>query len=623
MTLLKMNTVVIPNALNGSMVLAVRNRHPKARIICLEVFPFYVNHLEKNLGVETALIDMSEDLMLQLQSIGTLMKIDWESTTVLMNAPYQEIDEQSGDRKDQASNLWADFMYAFAELVPRMASVQPSSWLSPSADFKGKRYTRFADEWRKHFKTINVKECARHFPGVGSNFTYFTLDKTQEYPATKLITESGSIDFAFSTNPVLGYNNLTPEAIQQIQQHVHSEWRNNFGFSRQGYGCVDEKTQPYTATGQYPYFHTNKTTTPKAKKEAKAGSTAVSKKDTKKKKEPSYMSSVTRVAEHAGVKATFAYSDQPHKFQHRPKVLLSLSGEYRPVLDENGELGYTTMVMPIICRFRSEARAVYRKLTDPAIVNVMNCLKWSGFVNIEVLMSLICDDVRLRMVRKNSAHAQSQHGRLPRTYAKLGPNDFKVKFMQLEDRIALAILQESLDHRERDDAKINHKRRAKDRTDMTGEVFTPTELVIEMLETLPPASWLENENYLDPAMGNGQFLAAIAVAKAELGHKGWLEHIFGVDLMSDNVKETKARLLKIAVKYGYDQDVAWGIINDNIHHGNTLDPLAELEGQSEKSRMFMKENFYSEPEPVKASEEISIDELIEVNEFSNVFTVGS
>lgn len=614
-----MKTFVIPNALNGSLVIAVKKRFPDARIVCLEIFPFYMHQLEKDFEVEVAQIDTSTNLMLQLQNIGSLMKIDWNNTTVLMNAPYQEIDEESGDRKDQASNLWADFMYAFAELVPRMTSVQPSSWLSPSKDFSGKRYDRFADEWRDHFKTLNIKECARHFEGVGSHFTYFTLDKTKTYPMTKLITEKGTLAYPFCKNPVLGYNDLTLEGIEKVNELVHSYWRNEFGFSRQGYDCVDEKTKPFNADGQYPYFHSNKKTVPKAKKAPKADSTSVAKKDTKKKKEPSYMSTVTKVAEHVGVKATFAYSSKPHKHQHRPKVLLSLSGEYNPILDEHGELGYTTMVMPIICKYKSEARAVYHALTHPDIVNAMSCLKWNGFVNIEVLMRLVCKNTRLRMVRKNSAHAQSQYGRISKTYTRLEPlSSPKVKYMQLADNVTIAIIQESLDHHSQQNAKHNAQRREKDRTDKTGEVFTPTPLVIEMLETLPPASWNEQENYLDPAMGNGQFLAAIAVAKAEMGQKDWLEKIFGVDLMLDNVKETKQRLLKIALKYGYDEVTAWNIINDNLHHGNTLDPDTCLPGQSEKSHEFMKLNFSTKKDVLEEIEqESSVTELN--NTYNTIF----
>jgi len=88
--------------------------------------------------------------------------------------------------------------------------------------------------------------------------------------------------------------------------------------------------------------------------------------------------------------------------------------------------------------------------------------------------------------------------------------------------------------------------RGKDRSDQNGEVFTPTTLVIEILEKLPDDTWQPGKTFLDPTCGNGQFLAAVAIVKRELGHTDYLNTLYGVDLMADNVADTKARLLAIA-----------------------------------------------------------------------------
>ena len=109
--------------------------------------------------------------------------------------------------------------------------------------------------------------------------------------------------------------------------------------------------------------------------------------------------------------------------------------------------------------------------------------------------------------------------------------------------------------------------------------------------SLPKASWNETEQHVDPAMGNSQFLAASCIARAEMKQANWLERTFGVDLMIDNLNESKDRLVKIAVRYGYDKQVARDIVNENLHLGNTLDPEAVLEDQTELDRKFMIENF--------------------------------
>lgn len=92
--------------------------------------------------------------------------------------------------------------------------------------------------------------------------------------------------------------------------------------------------------------------------------------------------------------------------------------------------------------------------------------------------------------------------------------------------------------------------RSKERQAGLGEVFTPTPLVLEMLKKLPQGQvrgvWKDGKTFLDPACGNGQFLAPILIIKKELYHKQPVSTIYGVDIMPDNVKETRERLLKIA-----------------------------------------------------------------------------
>lgn len=63
---------------------------------------------------------------------------------------------------------------------------------------------------------------------------------------------------------------------------------------------------------------------------------------------------------------------------------------------------------------------------------------------------------------------------------------------------------------------------------------------------MPESIWEEGKTFLDPTCGNGQLLAPVAIIKRELGHKNWLKTIYGVDLMPDNIAETRERLLAIA-----------------------------------------------------------------------------
>lgn len=93
-----------------------------------------------------------------------------------------------------------------------------------------------------------------------------------------------------------------------------------------------------------------------------------------------------------------------------------------------------------------------------------------------------------------------------------------------------------------------------------GEVFTPTLLVLEILEQLDTTIWNEGKTYLDPTCGNGQFLVPVLIIKLALGHVNPLSTIYGVDIMEDNVAETRKRLIDIAG----DTAANWRIVNNNI-----------------------------------------------------------
>jgi type I restriction-modification system DNA methylase subunit len=91
------------------------------------------------------------------------------------------------------------------------------------------------------------------------------------------------------------------------------------------------------------------------------------------------------------------------------------------------------------------------------------------------------------------------------------------------------------------------------RVKATAEVFTPTKDVQRYLDLLPPELFSDtNENFLDYACGDGQFLSEALIRKLESLDKkeitdGEFEQalstIYGVDLMIDNVDLCRERLL--------------------------------------------------------------------------------
>jgi type I restriction-modification system DNA methylase subunit len=88
--------------------------------------------------------------------------------------------------------------------------------------------------------------------------------------------------------------------------------------------------------------------------------------------------------------------------------------------------------------------------------------------------------------------------------------------------------------------------REKTRVKATGEVFTPTPLVEEILDKMDQTLFSDpTKTFLDSSCGDGQFLASVLYRKLENGidFETALSTIYGVDLMQDNVELCRERLL--------------------------------------------------------------------------------
>lgn len=88
--------------------------------------------------------------------------------------------------------------------------------------------------------------------------------------------------------------------------------------------------------------------------------------------------------------------------------------------------------------------------------------------------------------------------------------------------------------------------REQSRVKATGEIFTPTPLVQEIIEKLDIKLFTDpTKTFIDPSCGDGQFLGEILIRKMQNGisFENALETVYGVDLMQDNVDLCRERLL--------------------------------------------------------------------------------
>ena len=91
--------------------------------------------------------------------------------------------------------------------------------------------------------------------------------------------------------------------------------------------------------------------------------------------------------------------------------------------------------------------------------------------------------------------------------------------------------------------------KSQERIKQTGEVFTPSWLVNEMLDKLPEDQWTDSSKaFIDPACGNGNILVEIVRRKIESGAQPLqaLMTTYGVDIMPDNITECQQRLVRVA-----------------------------------------------------------------------------
>ena len=87
------------------------------------------------------------------------------------------------------------------------------------------------------------------------------------------------------------------------------------------------------------------------------------------------------------------------------------------------------------------------------------------------------------------------------------------------------------------------------RIKVTAEIFTKTELVVEILDkielTQTDIFFNQDKTFIDNSCGDGQFLSEVVIRKMERSGCSLnqaLNTTYGVDLMEDNVNECRKRL---------------------------------------------------------------------------------
>lgn len=116
---------------------------------------------------------------------------------------------------------------------------------------------------------------------------------------------------------------------------------------------------------------------------------------------------------------------------------------------------------------------------------------------------------------------------------------------------------------------------SKQREKENGEVFTPKELIGEMLLKIDEDVWRDpTKTFLEPSCGDGNILCEIFIYRIAYGIDPLvaLETLYGVELMDDNVEIARQRLWQLYADAGGSDVIASGkILNTNIVCTNSLE----------------------------------------------------
>ncbi len=167
----------------------IPNEKNRAKHI-IETMLYFVEIQEKNVAIINQIFNPENDYKLNL-FCGDFCGLNmydfkvYEFDIVLGNPPYQDM-LTNNIRKAKNHNLWTTFIeLGFKILNPYgyLLYVTPQAWMSPSS----KVLQNIFLSYQLHF--VNIGECSKYFKGVGSQFSYYLIEKTKTYKKTTFLYE--------------------------------------------------------------------------------------------------------------------------------------------------------------------------------------------------------------------------------------------------------------------------------------------------------------------------------------------------------------------------------------------------------------------------------------------------
>jgi hypothetical protein len=248
----------------------------------------------------------------------------------------------STTRKAKNHNLWSMFIEKGFELVKQdgfLLYVTPPAWMSPSSSLLQNIFLKY----QLHF--VNINECSRHFKGIGSQFSYYLIQKTPIYTKTKFIydfkggvniePQRGTSEYRLNSKIKFIPQLPTAEIFSILEKTVFSEKpKYNIKYDSDLHRFTKKKLLSNTRDHRFKHkvIHTP---------------------------------------------TQIVWSLRPHKNQNKIKVFIPLTTYYESLMIET--CGNTQGMGYILCKNKTEAENIKDILSTKMYRLIANVTRWSNF----------------------------------------------------------------------------------------------------------------------------------------------------------------------------------------------------------------------------------------------------
>lgn len=139
---------------------------------------------------------------------------------VLTNPPYQ--DSSHTEKKNTLWRKWIKFMDTLVEKNGIYSLIIPSSWMGSSPVLKESFLDKTFKNLKYNITYINRDECKKHFPSIGSTFSYFIMENKNYEEKTTIISKNinNSISVANEINLNKSIIDVFPRDLSEVGSSI-------------------------------------------------------------------------------------------------------------------------------------------------------------------------------------------------------------------------------------------------------------------------------------------------------------------------------------------------------------------------------------------------------------------